>query len=52
MNFVVESIANQTNLTIGEDIKLISNTDYDDLYSFFEANPNRVQYAISFCFSR
>ena len=51
-NFIIESIAIQSNLTIGNDIKLISNTNYDDLYSYFDKNPNKVQYAISFCFSR
>lgn len=52
MDYLLSSIANQTNLEIGTDIQLISNETLEEMYKYFEINRNRVQYAVAFCYER
>ena len=52
IEFIVDYIKNETNLEKGSDIQLISSENYEDMYDYFKSNPNKVQYAVAFCFDR
>jgi hypothetical protein len=45
-------MANETNLKLGRDIDIISNSNVKGMYKYFENNPNKVQYAVAFCVDR
>ena len=48
----MEYMSNETTMKIGNDIELISNDDVEGMYTYFEKNPNKVQYAVAFCVDR